>query len=209
MVLVADISGGLETKILISTPIGLDVTVTINVGLESMKEGESGSRSVITVRQRQDLPNVSYDPMKPGSVESSRIYMTSASEDEIVSLLDFKEGDRDRAFDMSGTFRVSPMLGIACKVGISAISTYVELSVKAVFDLYFFTDDEIDNYATLTLNGGLEISILGLYTHKFEYTTDPIDISGNSPNAKATWALNKTVSISRCSIKPKYIANTR
>ena len=190
LVLIVDISGGLETKFVISTPIGLDVTITVNVGLESIKKDESGCRSIITIRQRQDLPNKHPDELEEG-VRSSRIYMAEASENDVVNLLDFDMDDENRTFDMDGIFRVSPKLGLACKVEVKAIKTYVQLSVTAAFDLYFFTDKNTKDYATLTIGGSLEISILGLYKKTFDYTSDAIDISGNS--ARATYTLKKAL----------------
>lgn len=184
MILSVSIGANASTKLVYKTPVGIDLILTVDVGLGKGIPGETGTAG-------EPMTSV----MTVSSKNSERYYISSAPEDadgnKAINIFDSDMNNADRMFDYNGAFNIAPRLGIEGKVGSDLLSTSVGADISALFDLYYYTNPNISDEQTLKINGGMFVEIL---TMKFRYDFGTSEINLGSGDAKArTQALSNVL----------------
>lgn len=183
MILSVTIGANASTKMVYKTPVGIDLILTVDVGLGKGIPGETGTAgepmtSVMTVSSRND----------------EKYYISNAVEDadgnKAINIFDSNMSNADRMFDFNGAFNVAPRLGIEGKVGSDLLSTSVGADISALFDLYYYTNPNISDEQRLKINGGIFVEIL---TMKFRYDFGTSEIDLGSGNADGTKMLSNVM----------------
>lgn len=177
MVVSAAVAANASTRITYATPVGIDLILTIDVGIGSDENGNP-VESVMSVSSRKDR----------------RYYLTAeSSEDENgnqkIDIFDSDMDDADRQFDFFGAFHVMPRLGLTGEVGISLISTTVGADVSALFDLLYYTDPTLADSQVLKINGGIFVKIFG-FKSRWDLGTSEIDLGGGDAKARTMAVAN-------------------
>lgn len=177
MVVSAAVAANASTRITYATPVGIDLILTIDVGIGSDENGNP-VESVMSVSSRKDR----------------RYYLTAeSSEDENgnqkIDIFDSDMDDADRQFDFFGAFHVTPRLGLTGEVGISLISTTVGADVSALFDLLYYTDPTLADSQVLKINGGIFVKIFG-FKSRWDLGTSEIDLGGGDAKARTMAVAN-------------------
>lgn len=164
MVLSVEFGAGVSTKFVITTPVGLDVILTIAVGLDK-------ADAVITLTER----------------DATRYYIQKPGEGEKETVIDFFDNDMDdaeRALDYNGAYQIAPKITLIGKVGSDLLSTSIGIDVSALFDLYYFSNPTKEDIEVLKLNGGMFIEVIG-FKKRWDFGTAEIDLSGSSTYARS------------------------
>lgn len=167
MLLSAEATAGVDFKFVFATPIGLDVIITVGVGVDE-------SEILLQISQR----------------ENQKVYLNAMGEESEgktqINLFDSDMDNEDRQLDFQGTFVVQPVVDLSGDVGFSMLSTSVGMHAKALFDLKWYAnpDETHKNDFRLLLTGGLHITILGM-TKSWDYNLDPIDLDGKKSRTAA------------------------
>ena len=177
MVVSAAVAANASTRITYATPVGIDLILTIDVGIGSDENGNP-VESVMSVSSRKDR----------------RYYLTAeSSEDENgnqkIDIFDSDMDDADRQFDFFGAFHVTPRLGLTGEVGISLISTTVGADVSALFDLLYYTDPTLADSQVLKINGGIFVKIFS-FKSRWDLGTSEIDLGGGDAKARTMAVAN-------------------
>lgn len=182
MILSATIGANASTKIVYKTPVGIDLILTVDVGLGKGVPGETGTAgepmtSVITVSSRND----------------EKYYISSATEDangnKAINIFDSDMDNADRMFDYNGAFNVAPRLGVEGKVGSALLSTSVGADISALFDLYYYTNPNTPDMQTLKINGGIFVEILTM-KFRYDFGTAEIDLGGGNADTRTAMLSN-------------------
>ena len=171
------VAANASTKLTYATPVGIDLILTIDVGIGSDENGEP-VESVMSVSSRQDR----------------RYYLTAeSSEDENgnqkIDIFDSDMDDADRQFDFYGAFHITPRLGLTGEVGISLISTTVGANVSALFDLLYYTDPTLADSQVLKINGSIFVKIFG-FKSSWDLGTSEINLGGGDARARTMAVAN-------------------
>lgn len=178
MILSATIGANASTKMVYKTPVGIDLILTVDVGLGKGIPGETGTAG-------EPMTSV----MTVSSKNSEKYYISSAKEDtdgnKAINIFDSNMDNADRMFDYNGAFNIAPRLGIEGKVGSDLLSTSVGADISALFDLYYYTNPNISDEQTLKINGGIFVEILTM-KFRYDFGTSEIDLGeGNADTRTA------------------------
>ena len=182
MILSVSIGANASTKLVYKTPVGIDLILTVDVGLGKGVPGETGTAG-------EPMTSV----MTVSSKNSEKYYISSATEDadgnKAINIFDSDMDNADRMFDYNGAFNVAPRLGIEGKVGSDLLSTSVGADISALFDLYYYTNPTISDEQTLKINGGMFVEILTM-KFRYDFGTSEIDLGGGNADTRTAMLSN-------------------
>ncbi len=163
MVLTANVNGGVKVNIDFATPIGITVSIALEVGVKD-------SSATFVISQRTDLDEPPKYYLNPNSTDAKALQ----DDDGTIKLFD------SEAFEKTGSFSVNPYVSLTAGVGPSS-SVQLSVNGRAQFYMSFYTDDTTNSgYVNLSASIGVKVFFIEA---SWPFLSKNINLFGNGSAA--------------------------